>query len=224
MIPRATKILALIGIFALAVSFAFDRYIAHRFHQYDFEPVREPIEVAEGFTLTKAFTVEYASDYDVGLECRRALPHERLDGILQSDLALGYSVFQDGALLTQVDSITHPGGGRYTSDTITRMLGSFPAHPGRDYRIDVRVGRTIHDLPATLPTLVVEIDSIVWKTEFYAPAIPFAMAQLASGATGLLLLCFAGAAHLRHWFRKRRSKLQSEDALQTEQDGTSNGG
>ena len=206
---KLTKTLILLALLAMGTAFALDRYIVHRFNRVDFDPVRKRIDVESGFELTESFAVDYASDYEVGIECKRALPHDQLNGLLQSHLNLTYTVFENETPLVRVDSRNLVEGGAYTDDGITRLLGNFPASPGKNYRIDLLVRSSIPELAATEPTLLVVLDHIVWKTEFAVPAIPFAFARLASGGLGLIIVVCAALSQRDHWIRKQRNTEQA---------------
>lgn len=94
MMTKRTKTLIVLVLLAMGTDFALDRIIVQRLNRGDFVPVRRRIELEKGFQLTQVFTVNHAADYEVGLECKRALPHDDLNGLLQSNLNLTYAVFE----------------------------------------------------------------------------------------------------------------------------------
>ncbi len=205
MISRSTKILIVLALLPLGLGVALDRYMAHRFYSINTCPVRKRIEVTDGFELTQTFTVDYASDYEVGIRCKRALSEDRLDGILESKLNLTYSVFEDNVLLVRVDSTDSPDSMAYDEDAITRLLGDFPASPGKEYRIEILVRSSIPELASTDPVLLVVIDAITWTHLYFHQATPFALGRLASVGIGLLFLFCACVSQVIHWTRRRRS-------------------
>lgn len=206
MFSSLAKYLFILAVIAFGIAFLLDRSLNNRFGGVNFIPVCEPVEIADGFTYHKNFKVDYQSDYDVKLECVRTMPLDQLENLLRNDLAGGYSIYENEVKIRTVDFKDDWYGSSTTNDTSARMFGGFPASTSKIYRIEFTVKKTIQELKPTLPNIVVALNSTVWKTKFYAPAIPYMLGRDALRLLGLLFLLFGIAAQIRHWIKRRSGK------------------
>ena len=200
--PSKNILLGTFGLIAIGIALGLNRFIDHHFGQSSYTPVRTSVNMIAGYALTNDFMVERRADYEVGLECRKTLPFEQLDGILQKGLNLKYTVFEDGRVLGCIDSSNGFLGAGYADDRITRRLNSFPASPGRHYRIELNVRGSLPELSATSPTLLVELSER--KADILTYPL-FCLCGIFSGAVGLILFLYAGTSQLVYWLRKRKN-------------------
>jgi len=116
--------------------------------------LKEPIRIEEGFALTRSFTVDVPCEYIIEVECKKEVPVETLEAILKSELAVSYSVDEDGRALVEGDSAVWHGTS-YRQRSISRHLAPFSARPGHTYRLNLRVTRSLPQLAATSPIVKV---------------------------------------------------------------------
>jgi len=172
-------------------------------------PVRQPVRITEGYHLSKDFKIGHESEYEVGLRCKRTLPFDQLDNILQFKLDVTYTVFENGVVVSRVDSKDLPdAGGVYSRDRIVRFLGRFSGSPYNSYRIEFAVNTSHPELDPTEPMLLVELDHSVGAGRFHE-AMPFALVGCVSGPVALFYLISAGVLQFTHWIRKRREILSA---------------
>lgn len=199
------KYLLFFAVVAFGFSFLINVHLKNHFGNVIFEPVRAPVEISEAYTISRSFTVNYECDYGVSLECERVIPFHQLERLMKA-IKGSCDIFEDGVKRYSFEFEDPWYGTSSSNASLARMFPRFPAFPGKNYRIDLRIEKAVDELDSTHPKLVVEMDSIVYKTEFFAPAIPYSLASLVLKALGILLAVVGIFSQARCWMKDREFK------------------
>ena len=114
--------------------------------------------------------MDVPADYFVEIECSQTLQFETLDSLLTKQLAVSYSLTEDGCPLASGDSATYHGAS-YSQDYISRIIGRFSCAPGHTYNLTLRVTQTVPELAATTPVAKVSVTPIVFKNAFVTASL-----------------------------------------------------
>ena len=152
-------------------------------HRYRWIALEEPIRLEEGFALSRAFTVDAATDYYIAVQCRRAIPLEKLTRALKEELAAECTVLENGRDIVDGD----PRYSEYGGSFISQGIGRFDGIPGRLYTLTLQVSRSLPALAPTQPTVEVRVHPVFSKGWFVLGMLCF---QLAVALAFASLICF----------------------------------
>jgi len=160
-------------------------------------PVDKPISLSVGH-IREPFSLNFtSSDYRMGIEVERKLPHETLQCLLGIKdyvpegqcksippvLHFNWTLTQNGRILESgsSDSIL---GGAYTDATVENQFGSFDGKRGQRYVLDLNILQDGSALSVAKPKLVIGVSGFVNEDLAVGGLITLAWA---------LFWCFTGA-------------------------------
>lgn len=151
--------------------------------------LKQSIRFEEGFSLAESFTVDVPTDYWLEVECRKTVPFKTLDSILTTELAVSYSVSAGERHIVDGESTSNLGAG-HSQDDMSRHIGTFRAVPGKTYRLDMRVTRSLPQLASTRPVAKVSVDPLICKGALVKASL---LSFLAIGIAIVTLVCITPA-------------------------------
>jgi len=183
---RSKKIALLFGCLFTLAALASWMFAQHKLREHRWTVLEGTIHIESGFLLEDSFTVDVPADYFVEIECSKTIEFERLDSLLTDQLAVSYSVTEDGKPLASGDSAGYRGAA-YAQDYISRQVGKFPCAPGHTYHLTLRVTQTLPELASTDPVAKVSVAPIVFKSAFVTASLAAYLA-IGLGIAGIICM------------------------------------
>ena len=135
------------------------------------EALSSPVELRQGFSLTRTFRVRAEAAYRIEIRCSRTMPFESLKKVLQGGNLISINLqedrtpvqlryFQEPVFRPGIVSTDEFGNLGFAQDWISQDIAGFTGHPNKLYTITCSVLRPVEEPASTHPTLIVGLDPL----------------------------------------------------------------
>ena len=112
--------------------------------------LESPVYIEEGTSFSGTFMVPILARYEIDIECSRNLPFHTLQSILERQLEVTYSLTTTEGILA-TGRCVEPAEMEYTDKAIARVVTTFAAVPGKQYRLQLHWSSALPELAKAKP-------------------------------------------------------------------------